>query len=124
MFSFHKVCCITRYSTFSWFLTFSASVPSFSLPKLRKMNVRIIQNFHMICHMPFRSQNYTLDQKCDDSMCKFYTKMLYSNWNILILVVVIVYHVNIEAIGHGLFLVNFWSMVIGCTLPTEGSSII
>ena len=38
-------------------------------------------------------------------------------------VVVVVYHVTIVAIGHGL-LKKFWPMVIGCLLRTAGSSII
>ena len=37
--------------------------------------------------------------------------------------VVVVYHVTILAIGHGL-LEKFWPMVIGCVLRTAGSSII
>ena len=37
--------------------------------------------------------------------------------------VVVVYHVTIEAIGHGL-LKKFWPLVIGCVLRTAGSSII
>ena len=37
--------------------------------------------------------------------------------------VVVVYHVNIVAIGHGL-LKKFWPMVIGRVLRTAGSSII
>ena len=37
--------------------------------------------------------------------------------------VVVVYHVTIVAIGHGL-LKKFWPMVIGCVLRTAGSSII
>ena len=35
--------------------------------------------------------------------------------------VVVVYHVTIVAIGHGL-LKKFWPMVIGCVLRTAGSS--
>ena len=37
--------------------------------------------------------------------------------------VVVVYHVTIVAIGHGLFK-KFWPLVIGCVLRTAGSSII
>ena len=37
--------------------------------------------------------------------------------------VVVVYHVTIVAIGHGL-MKKFWPMVIGCVLRTAGSSII
>ena len=38
-------------------------------------------------------------------------------------VVVVVYHVTIVAIGHGL-LKKFWPLVLGCVLHTAGSSII
>ena len=38
-------------------------------------------------------------------------------------VVVVVYHVTIVAIGHGL-LKKFWPSVLGCVLRTAGSSII
>ena len=38
-------------------------------------------------------------------------------------VVVVVYHVTIVAIGHGL-LKKFWPLVLGCVLRTAGSSII
>ena len=37
--------------------------------------------------------------------------------------VVVVYHVTIVAIGHGL-LKKFWPLVLGCVLRTVGSSII
>ena len=37
--------------------------------------------------------------------------------------VVVVYHVTIVAIGHGL-LKKFWPLVLGCVLRTAGSSII
>ena len=37
--------------------------------------------------------------------------------------VIVVYHVTIVAIGHGL-LKKFWPMVIGCVLRTTGGSII
>ena len=37
--------------------------------------------------------------------------------------VIVVYHVTIVAIGHGL-LKKFWPLVIGCVLRTAGSSII
>ena len=40
-----------------------------------------------------------------------------------ILHVVVVYHVTIVAVGHGL-LKKFWPLVIGCVLRTAGSSII
>ena len=36
--------------------------------------------------------------------------------------VVVVYHVTIVAIGHGL-LKNFWPLVIGCVLRTAGSQL-
>ena len=36
-------------------------------------------------------------------------------------VVVVVYHVTIVAIGHGL-LEKFWPLVLGCVLRTAGSS--
>ena len=39
------------------------------------------------------------------------------------IVVVVVYHVTIVAIGHGL-LKKFWPMVTGCVLRTAGSSLI
>ena len=38
--------------------------------------------------------------------------------------VVVVNHVTIVAIGHGLLLKKFWPMVIGCVQRTAGSSII
>ena len=38
-------------------------------------------------------------------------------------VVIVVYHVTILAIGHGL-LKKFWLLVLGCVLRTAGSSII
>ena len=38
-------------------------------------------------------------------------------------VVVVVYHVTIVAIGHGL-LTKFWPLVLGCVPRTAGSSII
>ena len=37
--------------------------------------------------------------------------------------VIVVYHVTIVAIGHGL-LKKFWPLVLGCVLRTAGSSII
>ena len=37
--------------------------------------------------------------------------------------VVVVYHVTIVAIGHGL-LKEFWPLVLGCVLRTAGNSII
>ena len=37
--------------------------------------------------------------------------------------VVVVYHVTIVAIGHGL-LKKFWPLVLGCVLRTAGSSLI
>ena len=37
--------------------------------------------------------------------------------------VVVVYHVTIVAIGHGL-LKKFWPLVLGCVLRTAGSSIV
>ena len=43
------------------------------------------------------------------------------NWN-LGKHVVVVYHVTIVAIGHGL-LKKFWPLVLGCVLRTAGSSI-
>jgi len=40
-----------------------------------------------------------------------------------IVVIVVVYHATIVAIGHGL-LKKVWPLVIGCVLRTAGSSII
>ena len=44
------------------------------------------------------------------------------SWQFIVFVVV-VYHVTIVAIGHGL-LKKFWPMVIGWVLRTAGSSIV
>ena len=46
-----------------------------------------------------------------------------SGGNVIEKLVVVVYHVTIVAIGHGL-LKKFWPLVLGCVLRTAGSSII
>ena len=66
---------------------------------------------------------------CPDSLCRvrFACSGKKIHWKVGVvggeMLLVVVYHVTIVAIKHGL-LKKFWPMVIGCVLRTAGSYII